>query len=320
MKKQMFVGLLVIIALFMALLAGAYAELPRDFQDFKARYDKEARTPEGAVHLYFEAVFCYLDEGTRPEASKMLRYALHQSAPIENTGTLRRFVERMKDESYHYIFRSFAVGATPENNYDMSPDDFELEYISKSKQGSDTQLLIHNGGADSPRSVRVRQYDGLWYMSSNSNTYVDVRPLSDGDTDALRELEEASRNESGKQAPVDGKNKIEGIWHNGEKTWAYNYHTVFNKDGTVEHFGHRNMDKGTYTIENDGAIRAIFNDCKYDFPGEGYLKVSGYTCTYRFSDDGKELSRDCNRDDSVSDNDNYRPLQRTNDFVESSEF
>ena len=111
------------------------------------------------------------------------------------------------------------------------------------------------------------------------------------------------------------------IWHNGGKSWADNYHTVFHKDGTVEHFGHRNFDKGTYKTENDGSIRAVFNDCKYDFPGEGHLKVSGYTCIYRLSDDGKELSRDCDRDDSVEDNDSYyKPLRRTNDFVESSEY
>ena len=189
MKKILFVGLLVIIA-FIMVGGEAFAALPRNFQEFKARYDKEARTPEGAAHLYFEAVFCYLNESTRPEASKMLRYALHQSAPIENLTTLRRFVERMKDKSYHYVFRSFAVGATPENDYSMSPDDFELEYTSKRKQGSDTQLFIYNSGADSPRSVRMRQYDGLWYMSGNSNTYVEVRPTKSS-VDAKRAAHDA---------------------------------------------------------------------------------------------------------------------------------
>ena len=36
----------------------ARAALPRNYQEFKARYQQEGRTPEGAVKLYFEAVFC----------------------------------------------------------------------------------------------------------------------------------------------------------------------------------------------------------------------------------------------------------------------
>ncbi|MCL1941609.1 MAG: ankyrin repeat domain-containing protein [Synergistaceae bacterium] len=133
--------------------------------------------------------------------------------------------------------------------------------------------------------------------------------------------EEENKKISALLAGDDGKNIIAEIWHNGGKSWADNYHTVFYKDGKVEHFGHRNLDNGTYTTANDGSRRAVFDNCKYDFPGEGYLQVSGYTCVYRPGADGKELSRVCDRDDSVSDNDNYdKPLQRVNDFVKNSEY
>ena len=189
MKKYMIAVLLVFTVLFMV-HSEACAKLPSNFQEFKARYEKEARTPEGAAHLYFEAIFCYIDEATRPEASKMLRYALHQSAPIESLRTLATFVSRMKDESYHYVFRSFAVGAMPENDYSMSPDDFELEFTDKRKQGADTQLFIQNNGADSPRSVRLRLFDGLWYMTGISSTYVEVRPTKSS-VDAKRAAHDA---------------------------------------------------------------------------------------------------------------------------------
>ena len=59
----------------------AKAALPKDYQEFMARYQREATTPEGALKLYFEAVFCFIDEGTRAEGAKMLRYAMHFDRP-----------------------------------------------------------------------------------------------------------------------------------------------------------------------------------------------------------------------------------------------
>ena len=90
-----------------------WAALPKTYQEFKARYQKEGRTPEGAAKLYFEAVFWYLDPATRDEASKMVRYALHSSQPIEQSYNLATFVERLKYPEYHHIFRGFAKGPRP---------------------------------------------------------------------------------------------------------------------------------------------------------------------------------------------------------------
>ena len=33
-----------------------------------------------------------------------------------------------------------------------------------------------NFGADSPRPVWVKEYDGLWYTINNASTYLRVRP------------------------------------------------------------------------------------------------------------------------------------------------
>ena len=175
MKKLLLVALLLLTVFFM-IHGEAFAKLPRDFDEFKTRYQREGRTVEGAAKLYFEAVFCYLNEATRDEASKMLRYSMYMSMPIERSNNTRTFVNRMRDSSYHHIFRSFAIGATPENNYAMSPDDFKLDYTSKRQQAGDTNLFIRSSGADSPRPVRMRQHDGLWYVVGNGNTYAAVRP------------------------------------------------------------------------------------------------------------------------------------------------
>ena len=94
----------------------AHAELPRDFQEFKARYQQEGRVPEGALKLYFEAVFCYIDEATRSEGAKMLRYAMHLDRPLEQAGSYATFVSRMQDPDENYVFRSFAAGTSPQKS------------------------------------------------------------------------------------------------------------------------------------------------------------------------------------------------------------
>lgn len=153
-----------------------WAALPKTYQEFKARYQKEGRTPEGAAKLYFEAVFCYLDPATRDEASKMVRYALHSSQPIEQSYNLATFVERLKYPEYHHIFRGFAEGTSPENDYRMSPDNFNLVVVKKTQEQGYLRLFLRNSGADSPAPVWMQEFDGLWYMINNASTYVQVRP------------------------------------------------------------------------------------------------------------------------------------------------
>ena len=106
----------------------------------------------------------------------MLRYSMYLPMPIEKSNSHRTFVDRLKDESFHYIFRSFASGTSPENSYSMSPDDFTLNIVSKRKETDYTQLFLRSSGADSPRSVWMQERDGLWYVINNSGTYSEVRP------------------------------------------------------------------------------------------------------------------------------------------------
>ena len=55
------------------------------YHEFKERYMREAVTPEGAVKLYFDAVFCYIDPAARTEGVKMLRYCLREKRDWEKT-------------------------------------------------------------------------------------------------------------------------------------------------------------------------------------------------------------------------------------------
>ena len=175
MKK---IKILTAVLLALLICTSADAKLPKTYKEFKARYQTEGKTIEGAVKLYFEGVFAFMNEETRKEGGKMLRYAMYSDRPIERSTYYATFVERMKDPDYNYAFRSYAEGSSPENNYSMSPDDFEIMYAGKPVKdpGGYMRVPLESSGADSPRIIWVKQYeDGLWYVINNAATYVQVK-------------------------------------------------------------------------------------------------------------------------------------------------
>lgn len=150
--------------------------LPSTYADFKERCRAAAVTPEGAVKMYFDAVFCYLDPARRAEASKMLRYIMHADAGWESSQRYVTFTRRLKDPASHYIFKSFAAGTSPENGYRMSPENYSLVFSGTSQEADYVRVFLISSGSDSRRIVWVKQYqDGLWYVINNADTYLKVR-------------------------------------------------------------------------------------------------------------------------------------------------
>ena len=214
MRMKKLSAVLVLSVLLVVVGREARAALPRNYQEFKARYQQEGRTPEDAVKLYFEAVFCYIDEATRAEGSKMLRYALHYDRPIEQSYNLATFVERLRDPERHHIFRSFAAGTSPENDYRMSPDNFNLVVTKRTQEQGYLRVFLRSFGADSPRPVWVKEIDGLWYTINNSSTYLEVRPpkafidrtknAHDADYDASPAPDPRKRDNDNTPSPSEG--------------------------------------------------------------------------------------------------------------------
>jgi len=149
---------------------------PADFNQFKQRYRSMGTNPEGAVRLYFDALYSYIDPARHAEGAKMLRYSLHERQEWEGSSAWATFVSRLKNPSYHYIFRSFAAGTSPQNSYSMSPDNYQLNFIGTRQESDHVQVFVRSSGADSPRYLRVKQFeDGLWYVINNHGTYSEVR-------------------------------------------------------------------------------------------------------------------------------------------------
>ena len=167
------------VMLVLALGVQAHAALPKTYKEFKARYQTEAKTYKGAVKLYFQAVFAYINEETRTEGGKMLRYSLRSETPIDRSQYYSTFAERLKSPAYQHIFRSFAAGSSPENNYTMNPDDFELIFAGQPQRESTyLRVPLRSSGADSLRFVWVKEFDdGLWFVINNASTYAEVKPM-----------------------------------------------------------------------------------------------------------------------------------------------
>ena len=152
------------------------SDRPVDFEAYIERYQKIGTTPEGAVKMYFDALYSYIDPARKIEGGKMLGYSLRDQKGWEGNPSRSIFKSRLDAPSTQYIFRSFAAGTSPENRYSMSADNYQLLFVNKRQVGDYTTVSIRSTGADSPRSLHVKQFeDGLWYVINNNGTYADVR-------------------------------------------------------------------------------------------------------------------------------------------------
>lgn len=175
----------------LALLAAlpARAELPTDLDDLKERHEEMGKTPEGLSKLWFDACYVYMNEDTRAEGRKMVQYL---TIPLKDEDTwdqsqsqhyfVRALVERP------YIMWSYAKGTSPENQYQMDPDAYELNItrVNMDPPGREQrgiQVYLKSSGADIERPIYLKQSTktGLWYMSAHTNVYTDIRPPKDPD-------------------------------------------------------------------------------------------------------------------------------------------
>ncbi len=151
--------------------------LPATYAEWKMRADRLMKSPTGAVRAYFDGVYVYMNPATRVEGQKMLRYILREDADWDTKSSYNTFVSRMKDPNYHYIFRSFAQGSSPENNYKMNPDYYDLYVIKTTKESDHSKVYIRSSGSTTDRAVWVKQFpDGNWHVVNNANVYGNIKP------------------------------------------------------------------------------------------------------------------------------------------------
>jgi len=153
-----------------------YSGLSRNYSEFRDRCQSACQSPYGAAKMYFDAVFCYMDKAKRSEASKMIRFIMHADAGWERSPYYSTFVERLRSKKHHHIFRSFAEGTSPENDYSMDPNSYRLMMGEIVEAQGYLRLFLYSSGSDSARPIWVKQFDdGLWYVINNAGTYSGVR-------------------------------------------------------------------------------------------------------------------------------------------------
>lgn len=166
----------------------ARAELPKDLDECKSRQAELGKTPEGAAKVWFDACYVYMNEDTRDEGRKMLQYLTipFKDNPNWDKDRSQEYFLRalLKDQ---YIMRSYAKGTSPENQYKMDPNDYELnvERVNLNPPGRESrgiQVYVKSSGADMPRPLYFKQSTStkLWYMNAHTNVYTGIRPPKEG--------------------------------------------------------------------------------------------------------------------------------------------
>ena len=166
-------------------LGTARAELPKTLDEMKVRHAEQGKTPEGATKLWLDACFVYMNPDTRDEGRKMiawLTYPFHRDN-LDDWDTKpagRLLASRLQAKEYQHIFRSYAKGTSPDNQYKMDPNNWELNHVRNFQHPGDArgiQCYLDSTGADADRPAYLKQAkDGLWYMNIYANLISDIRP------------------------------------------------------------------------------------------------------------------------------------------------
>ncbi len=177
MKKmaRFFTGLALAACASFAFAGNAMAKLPADMDEYKAKYEKEAKTPEGAAKLWLEAAFLYQDSNTRALGRDIL-IALMKGLPsdFERNAAHSTMVDRIKNQPH--IMRSFCAGTSPENGYKADLNNCELT-VTRSVEGMDNtwNVWLKSSGADSPRQITLVKDGEHWKVFSAPGLYMGIR-------------------------------------------------------------------------------------------------------------------------------------------------
>ena len=146
-----------------------------------SRHKSLGTVPQNAIALWLEAAI--KAQKNDPEGWKALTeltLPLKEDGNWKSLGRHTYFVKAIQEGNPS--FRSFIVGATPENNYavDMKNIQVKIAYENE-KDIRGRKFMIVTSGATMPRPIYIKQSTKtkLFYISEFSSMYVDVKPPVD---------------------------------------------------------------------------------------------------------------------------------------------
>ena len=151
------------------------------------RYEKLGTNRELVIALWLEA--CLRAQMGQEEGWKALgEMTLWTGERLKNLKGWKKhhsthyFVAAIRDGNPS--FRSFIVGADPDNGYDIDISDLKVEIIRYGgHEAFGHKFFIHSSGSAMPRpiSLKVSSKTGMFVVNEYSSMYVDVQPIVDPD-------------------------------------------------------------------------------------------------------------------------------------------
>ena len=150
-----------------------------------SRHKSLGTVPQNAIALWLEAAIKAQDNDPEGwQALGELTLPLKEDANWKPQGRHTYFVKAIEENNP--AFRSFMIGATPENNYTVDMNNLQIKIAYENKRDTrGRKFMIVTSGASMPRPIYVKQSSktNLFYISEFSSMYVDVRPPIDPDVE-----------------------------------------------------------------------------------------------------------------------------------------
>ncbi|MGV8120135.1 MAG: hypothetical protein AB2L14_10290 [Candidatus Xenobiia bacterium LiM19] len=157
--------------------------------DFRSLWDREGKTPEGAIKCLLIAVLETVKE-ENPDGLKMWGIPLPkdtlspngQPSPGHVNFIITQFGRQIQGTGFRGAIAASYLGGSPQNGYKYSYSN-TVSVDSRNAQGGDeVKIFIRSGGKDNPSPVTLkRNNSGYWKIFNYSSLYTGVRPAGGGD-------------------------------------------------------------------------------------------------------------------------------------------
>ncbi|MCD4783740.1 MAG: hypothetical protein K8T10_07915 [Candidatus Eremiobacteraeota bacterium] len=156
-------------------------------EEFKVLWEKEGKTPQGAVKCLLIAALETVKEGNK-DGKKMWAMVIPKSQVKQNgepenshSFAMGQFARVIKGTKFRGAIAASYLGGTPENGYKYSYDNNVVIDRSNIK-GNDAKIFFKSGGKGFASPVRLRRNKhGYWKIFEYSSLYTGVKPIKDGD-------------------------------------------------------------------------------------------------------------------------------------------
>ncbi len=145
------------------------------------RHKTLGTVPQNAIALWLEAAIkAQQNDQEGWDTLQELTLPLRELDKWESHGSNTYFVKAIKENNP--VFRSFVVGAKPENNYAVDMNDIKVKVAYENdKDVRGRKFMIVSSGSSMPRPIYLKQSTttNLFYVTEYSSMYVDVQPPID---------------------------------------------------------------------------------------------------------------------------------------------